>query len=436
MRAFAAKLIICLAGFALLYSVGKSVAALWILLATSLLSFAAGSVLRSAKKSYLHELVQRLAVPSAFALIVALNLTGLIGTLTGSQAKSSDSATALFIAIPFYLLSAAAFVADMAKQNHKLPKLINYLVYVTMPFKLLAGPLEPPKLLLQIEQMTGRIRQIHCLLAWPWIVMGAFMKFVIANRLEPARHLSQTDPITSILSAAVFELKFYFDFAGYSFMAYGAALALGLRINQNFKHPFLAKNVILFWRQWHISLGQFLSRYVMEPNLHIWQNREQKLVFVSSIFLVSAMWHGGTFNYLLWGIFHASCYFSYTRWLKRRNNSWLVGLAAMLVFFVLGRMLAIDADAGRLLTRLTHLVDPLAYLDAWRTLNLAGLLMEQEIKALALAFIFITAEWFSSRYCERRQGYHLFRRPLTSIAMLLIFLLFGIDGGAPLYARL
>ena len=99
--------------------------------------------------------------------------------------------------------------------------------------------------------------------AWPWLALGTVMKFVIGNRLTPAVTLGDTHPTVALLTAAIFELKFYFDFAGYSFIGYGGALLFGFRISRNFTHPFLASNVVLFWRRWHMSLGRFLARYLL-----------------------------------------------------------------------------------------------------------------------------------------------------------------------------
>lgn len=317
-----------------------------------------------------------------------------------------------------------------------MPSMLDFAVYMMLPFKLLSGPLESPRLLQQIQQSALRIRWLTMLAGWPWIALGAFMKFVIANRLEPGRLLVHTDPLTSFLAAAVFELKFYFDFAGYSFLAHGAALAVGLRINQNFNHPFFAPNVVLFWRSWHMSLGRFLTRYVLEPNLSLWRTHGQKMLFASSIFLVSAMWHGGTLNYLLWGLFHGLCYYGYGRWLKRRKLPAVLGVLAMLLFFVLGRMLAIDADGLRLLTRLASFFIPMDYAPGLSACGVLDCLWGSEKRALVLAAVFFLAEALSQRWYPKRRGYHLMRRPWPALLLTVGFVVLGLPSGTLLYARI
>src|SRR5205085_11784991 len=138
----------------------------------------------------------------------------------------------------------------------------------------------------------------------------------------------------------------------------------GLRITRNFNSPFFAGNVVLFWRRWHVSMGRYLTRYLLEPNVMWFKGKLARMVFTSSIFLASAMWHGGTGNYLLWGLFHGAVYFSYTRWMKKKHVPAVLGIAAMVSFFVLGRFLAIDADFDRLLLKLCNLITPGAWMDS------------------------------------------------------------------------
>lgn len=432
------KVALCVGGGWLLTSVSRTYWPAMLLLGIGLISHAAGRWLYKRRRDGVNVAVARSAVPVAFLLIVLLNVTGLIGTLTGGGSTLLAGASPLLLAMPFYLLGGAAFLVEMAHQRRSLPvpRLLDYLVYLALPFKLLAGPLETPQLLKQIAQYRARWSSSQFVVGWSWLVLGACMKYVIANRLDPARHIAEIGPLVSFLTAAIFELKFYFDFAGYSFMAYGASIAVGLRISRNFDHPFLASNIVLFWRRWHMSLGRFLGRYVLEPNLSLWKGRNQKLVFASSIFLVSAMWHGGTLNYLLWGLFHGLCYYVYGQWLRRREIPAGIGVLSMLLFFVFGRMFAIDADSGRLLQRLVGFLTPSAYRnELWPWHGDIPFLTGPEMRALMAASLFLALEVISSRRHPGR-AYHLFRRPVANLVLLLLFVLAGTDTGALLYARI
>ena len=430
------KLLLCALGFALLKKMSGVIYTPAMLGVTALAGYALAQGTSRLRSDGARRLIGRAVVPLGFVSIVALNACGLIGTLTGADSVHTFASLSL-VAAPFYLLSIAAVIADIATRRIEMPRMLDYLTYVAFPFKLLAGPLEQPSLIRQIETWRPNLSWSRLAVAWPWAVLGATMKFVIGNGLSPASTLDATDPISAILTAAIFELRFYFDFAGYSFIGYAGALALGFRINQNFAHPFFAPNVVLFWRRWHMSLGRFLARYLLEPNVGKIRSRWARMIFTSGIFFVSAMWHGGTMNYAFWGLFHASCYFLWISRLKRRKWSQTTGVATMILFFVAGRFLAIEANPHRLLEKLGNLVNPAAWLADLaslgpRTIETIG----PQAPYLAAAVLFFIVEYRSvSRYGTGRP-YHTFRRPVFAMTLLIISLLFGATGGGLLYARL
>ena len=374
-------------------------------------------------------------MPVAFIVIVLLNALGLINTLTGS-AEIGVSFNASFLALPFYILSAAAVVSDVSGGRIKSPSFLNLLVYISLPFKLLAGPLDSPRLLKDIEALKFKFSLTRLTASYPWIVLGAFMKYVIANRLEPAANIEWTAPVFNILTSALFELKFYFDFAGYSFMGYGGALLFGLHISRNFEHPFFAPNVVMFWRRWHMSLGRFLSRYIFEPNVKYFRKHSTRTIFVGSIFLVSAMWHGGTVNYLFWGLFHSVCYIVFIIYFKREKIFRPLGIIFMILFFIFGRMLAIDSNTGRLDEKILLMVQCFSMRSCGGTAPPASLLNISEAKSLVFAGIFLFLEWVSLRIYGLNRPYHLFRRPIAVFIITVLVVLYGTNNGSLLYARI
>jgi alginate O-acetyltransferase complex protein AlgI len=431
-----AKALLSSAGLLLLYGVSKSLLAPAILLASSGVVFAIAARVRHIEHRGLSGALTRLTVPATLLSIVVLNVAGVIGTLTGSRSSAASAASAAFVALPFYALSHAAFITEIAARRMPLPRFIDFLTYACLPMKLLAGPIELPDLIARIQTWRPSWRTIQLLHAWPWIALGAFMKFVIASRLEPSKSLSLTDPIGSFLTAMSFELKFYFDFAGYSFLAFGFAAACGIRISQNFRHPFLARNIVLFWRSWHMSLGRYLSRYLLDPNVRNIRGKTPKLVFASTIFLASAMWHGGTVNYLLWGLFHGICYFSYVTLKHELPRRVSLSVLAMFLFFVFGRMLAIDSDTSRVMTRLASFLALPWHGEGANSDILWKSFTRSEVFAVLLAVLFLTAEIVSTHRFANPRGYHLFRKPWVAGALMVAFLLLGIDASELLYARI
>ena len=201
------KIILCASGFLLLALVGGNFWPMVTLFACAIFTYVFALHLQASTNVQYKKLIGRWSVLFTLALIVALNLSGQIGTLTGTL-DSAQPSFSLLLAAPFYFLSAAAFMSDIALRKLRLPKFLDYLTYLSLPFKLLAGPLELPRMLGQIEKFTPRFTWWRFSAGWPWMALGAFMKFVIANRLNPSANLDLTDPISALFTAAVFELKF------------------------------------------------------------------------------------------------------------------------------------------------------------------------------------------------------------------------------------
>ena len=430
------KLALSAHGLAFLGQTSGTLSAPALLTSATLLGFMTIRVVNSMSSMRLRRLIGRLVVPLAFILLVLLNVTGWIGTLTGSDQATSFKNLSL-VAAPFYLLSIAAVIADVANKRMRAPGALDFFTYVALPFKLLAGPLEPPTFIRQLQKWQPRFSLVRVTAAWPWLALGTVMKFVIGNRLTPAVTLGDTHPTVALLTAAIFELKFYFDFAGYSFIGYGGALLFGFRMNRNFASPFFASNVVLFWRRWHMSLGRFLARYLLEPNVGKIRGRPARMLFTSAIFLVSAMWHGGTGNYALWGLFHGTCYFLWISRLKHWRFPRSVGIATMICFFIMGRFLAIEAQWSRLTEKLSGLVDPHAWASDLTNLSVRLLpILSTQLKPLLAAVLFLAFEGWSNRRYGMSRPYHGFRRPYVGLILLVISLLFAAQEGGLLYARL
>jgi hypothetical protein len=151
------------------------------------------------------------------------------------------------------------------------------------------------------------------------------------------------------------------------------------------------------------------------------------------------MWHGGTLNYLLWGLFHGIVYYGYITFFKKRDVPALIGFVAMILFFVLGRMLAIDSDIARLLLRLQNMFDPTYYyrngLFSSVDFSLNFSQFTSNMRAIEMALAFIAIEYYQSRVLNNN-NYHIFRRPLSVAILFIIFLIFSVPSGGLLYARI
>jgi alginate O-acetyltransferase complex protein AlgI len=108
------------------------------------------------------------------------------------------------------------------------------------------------------------------------------------------------------LGVAAFTLQIYFDFSGYSDVAIGISRALGFRLNENFNNPYLATSFTDFWRRWHISLTTWIRNYVYIPLGGNRCSTPRSYANLCICFLLSGLWHGAAWTFVLWGIFHGT----------------------------------------------------------------------------------------------------------------------------------
>ena len=139
---------------------------------------------------------------------------------------------------------------------------------------------------------------------------GAFLKLVIANRLAVFtnavyQNIGGFGFGMLILAAVTYSVQIYADFSGYSFMAIAVAGLFGFDFPDNFARPYAATTIADFWRRWHISLSSWFRDYLYIPLGGNRKGRVRKYVNLTVVFLVSGLWHGPSWNFVLWGGIHA-----------------------------------------------------------------------------------------------------------------------------------
>jgi D-alanyl-lipoteichoic acid acyltransferase DltB (MBOAT superfamily) len=213
--------------------------------------------------------------------------------------------------ISFYTFQALSYTVEVywghmrARRNA-----VDFALFVAFFPHLVAGPImRAMNLLVQVEQprtwSTNRARD-----AVPLIVWGFFKKLVIADNvgLIANRVFTHEDPSFEMLWAGVFAfgLQIYADFSAYSDIARGTARWFGFELVLNFNHPYIAHSPTDFWRRWHISLSTWFRDFVYIP---LGGNRVgplQREANLLATFLISGLWHGASWNYVLWGLYHGT----------------------------------------------------------------------------------------------------------------------------------
>ena len=270
---------------------------------------------RYAKLCVAGSLISNLAILCIFKYInfIFTNITSLLSAL-GFTVTARRLDLLLPVGISFYTFQALSYTLDVYRREIKAEKnFFKYALFVSFFPQLVAGPIERSKNLLnqinRIEQIPiwnfERIRDGFLLMMW-----GLFQKLVIADRAALCvntvmNHYYNYGFLEIFTAAVLFAFQIYCDFGGYTNIARGAAQVMGFRLMNNFKQPYLAVTIKDFWRRWHISLTSWFTDYLYIP---LGGNRKgtlRKYLNIFIVFGISGLWHGASWNFIIWGLLHA-----------------------------------------------------------------------------------------------------------------------------------
>ena len=209
------------------------------------------------------------------------------------------------IGISFYIFQSISYLVDVyRKEAQPQQKFYNLLLYISMFPQLIAGPIVRYNTIAkEINQRSVTLDDISEGIFR--FLIGLGKKVIIANQLGSVSDQLLGDSLGSTTAGAwvgllAFSLQIYFDFSGYSDMAIGMGHCMGFHFNENFNHPYTCTSVTDFWRKWHISLGQFFRDYVYIP---MGGNRQHQWLNIFCVWFLTGMWHGASWNFILWGLY-------------------------------------------------------------------------------------------------------------------------------------
>ncbi|MCC6460416.1 MAG: MBOAT family protein [Saprospiraceae bacterium] len=253
------------------------------------------------------------------------NFVALVNALGGDFHPAAPNII-LPAGISFYTFTTLCYTIDMYhKKSEPVKSLLDFSLFVTFFPHLVAGPIvRPPQLVPQFES-PRTATQKQMLEGLLLLSLGLFMKVVLADSMlsGPAEEVFNTPQWLSALDAWMgvfaFSGQIFFDFAGYSTCAIGAALCLGFILPQNFLYPYAAIGFSDFWRRWHITLSAWLRDYLYIP---LGGNRHGALRTYFSLMvtmLLGGLWHGASWTFVVWGGLHG-LYLWIERFFKERAS--------------------------------------------------------------------------------------------------------------------
>jgi alginate O-acetyltransferase complex protein AlgI len=220
---------------------------------------------------------------------------------------------ALPIGISFYTFQTLTYSIDVyRKANKPLKNPFQYLLYILLFPQLIAGPIVRFGLVAdQIEDRREFETIDNKLLGLFRFVIGLAKKVLIANTLGAeadfvfSKSASEMDTAMAWIGILAYNFQIYFDFSGYSDMAIGIGRMIGFKFPENFNNPYISQSITEFWKRWHITLGSWMRDYLYIPLGGSRTSSKGRLYFnLWFVFLISGLWHGAAWNFVVWGIYH------------------------------------------------------------------------------------------------------------------------------------
>jgi D-alanyl-lipoteichoic acid acyltransferase DltB (MBOAT superfamily) len=230
------------------------------------------------------------------------------------------------IGLSFHTFQSLSYTIEVYRGKYKAEKHFGYLATYVMFFpQLVAGPIERPQNILPQFHTEQKFEYQRVTNGLKWMAWGMFKKVVIADRMalfvNPVYN-SPTDYSGPALALATlaFAIQIYCDFSGYSDIALGSAQVLGIKLMKNFDHPYFSKSISEFWRRWHISLSTWFRDYLYIPLGGNRVPRPRWAINLLITFLISGLWHGANWTFVIWGALHGLLVAAYSLTEKFREN--------------------------------------------------------------------------------------------------------------------
>lgn len=214
------------------------------------------------------------------------------------------------IGISFFTFQAMSYVIDVYRKTTPVQKnVFDLALYVALFPQLIAGPIvryfdvaeQLNKRSITIDKVSSGLQRF---------VFGFAKKVIIANTMASVADeifdlpISEISSVVAWLGIVAYSLQIYFDFSGYSDMAIGLGKVFGFDFPENFNFPYVSKSIKEFWRRWHISLSSWFRDYLYIPLGGNRKGELRTLVNLMIVFLATGIWHGASWNFVIWGVFH------------------------------------------------------------------------------------------------------------------------------------
>lgn len=333
------------------------------------------------------------------------------------------------VGISFYTFQTMSYTIDIYKNKLKPTQdFVSFASFVAFFPQLVAGPIERASQLMPQILKNRKFDKNQILQGLKLILWGMFKKVVIADSLAPEvnqifNNYEDHGGATLWLGVFYFAFQIYCDFSGYSDIAIGTAKLFGIELMSNFRFPYFSRNIGEFWRRWHISLSTWFRDYLYIPlgGSRFGKWRSIRNIFI--IFIVSGLWHGANWTFIIWGAFHACLFLP--SFLGKTNRKYIEEIAPKKFLPSIKELLLILKtfiliSLGWVSFRSENIGDAFNYL--YKMLSTFQFTVFPSIKLIVFLLLLIVLDW-NMRNNERRPFNIRFKPVRLFIYMLVIILI-------------
>ena len=253
------------------------------------------------------------------------SVTGIIA-LFGGTPEPFVLDLILPVGVSFYTFQTLSYVIDVYRGDIKTEKnFFFYALFVSFFPQLVAGPIERPGNLIPQLAEPKRWCNEDAIKGAKHMIVGFFKKVCVADVLSLYVNSIYNDAANAtaigvIIATCLFAVQIYCDFSGYTDIAIGCSRIMGIRLMKNFDHPYMATTIKEFWSRWHISLSTWFKDYLYFPLGGSRCKKWRHLFNLFVVFLVSGLWHGAAWTYVIWGAIHGIYQMIGVLTIKKRNG--------------------------------------------------------------------------------------------------------------------
>ena len=301
---------------------------------TTLISWVASNIIEKSSKPAVRKLWLAFTLVSCLGVLFfykyfnffSESVAGLIGYFGGTPSPVSLNLI-LPVGISFYTFQTLSYVIDVYRSEIKSEKnFFFYALFVSFFPQLVAGPIERPGNLIPQLKEPKKANKADAIKGAKHMIVGFFKKVAVADLLslyvgEVYNDVGSATAYGVIIATILFAVQIYCDFSGYTDIAIGCARVMGIRLMKNFDHPYSATTIKEFWGRWHISLSQWFKDYLYIPLGGNRCKRVRRLFNIFVVFLVSGLWHGAAWTFVIWGALHGVYQIVGNLTIKSRNRA-------------------------------------------------------------------------------------------------------------------